>query len=230
MRTTPSGRSARRLRLSTAVDAASTSSRSAAGAHRHSHGPRGCRRSDRERARRDSSRSSAKRPTSPLACKPWQSRTRSLLPRHAAADRRPLRVPRSRRRRGERHRRAIAGVAGAGTERRREPVRGVARIGADPAGRPRRGDRPAVAPLGARQGRRRPGRAGLGRARARQVAPYRGTGRSACTPSRISACAISARPITRTVRCSRSSTSSAGHRGSHATIRPLPSWRSSRPC
>ena len=47
-------------------------------------------------------------------------------------------------------------------------------------------------------------------------------------PSRISACAISARPITRTARCSRSSTSSAGRPGSRAMTRPLPGWKSSR--
>jgi class 3 adenylate cyclase len=48
--------------------------------------------------------------------------------------------------------------------------------------------------------------------------------------SRISACAIFARPITRTVRSSRLSTSSAGHRGSRATMCRLPGWRSSKPC
>ena len=53
---------------------------------------------------------------------------------------------------------------------------------------------------------------------------------SASVPSRISGCAISARPITRTVRCSRSSTSSAERRGSRTTICPRPGWRSSRPC
>ena len=37
-----------------------------------------------------------------------------------------------------------------------QPLRGIARRGLDPAGWPRRGDRPAVAPLGARQGRGRP--------------------------------------------------------------------------
>ena len=54
--------------------------------------------------------------------------------------------------------------------------------------------------------------------------------RSASTPSHISACAISARPITKTARSIRSSTSSAGRPGSRATTRPPPSWRSSRPC
>jgi class 3 adenylate cyclase len=54
--------------------------------------------------------------------------------------------------------------------------------------------------------------------------------RSASTPSHISACAISARPITRTARYSRSSTSSAGQPGSRATTCPLPGWRSSKPC
>ena len=46
---------------------------------------------------------------------------------HAPAGRRSLRVPRSRRRRGQGHRRAGAGLAGVAPERRREPVRGIAR-------------------------------------------------------------------------------------------------------
>jgi hypothetical protein len=50
------------------------------------------------------------------------------------------------------------------------------RIGADPPGRPRRGDRPAVAALGARQVGRWPGRAGLRRGRPRQVAHHCGIG------------------------------------------------------
>ena len=54
--------------------------------------------------------------------------------------------------------------------------------------------------------------------------------RSASTPRRISACAISARPITRTARYIRSSTSSAGRPGSRATTHPRPGWRSSRLC
>ena len=53
-----------------------------------------------------------------------------------------------------------------------EPVRGAARIGADTADRPRRGNRPAVAPLGPRQGGRRPGRADFRRAGHRQVANH----------------------------------------------------------
>jgi hypothetical protein len=48
-------------------------------------------------------------------------------------------------------------------------------------------------------------------------------------PSRIPACAISARPITRTARCIRLSTSSAGHPSSRATTRPRRSSRSLRP-
>jgi class 3 adenylate cyclase len=53
--------------------------------------------------------------------------------------------------------------------------------------------------------------------------------RSASGPSRICACAISARPITRTVRSTRSSTSSGGHRGLGATICRRSGWRSSKP-
>src|SRR5437868_930393 len=60
-----------------------------------------------------------------------------IAARHTPASRRSLRVPRSRRRRGQGHRRAGAGLAGAASERRREPVRGIARIGAEPADRPR---------------------------------------------------------------------------------------------
>jgi class 3 adenylate cyclase len=40
----------------------------------------------------------------------------------------------------------------------------------------------------------------------------------------------SAHPITRTARCSRSSTSSAGRPGLHATIRPHLGWKNSTPC
>jgi hypothetical protein len=40
-------------------------------------------------------------------------------------------------------------LAGAASECRREPVRGIARVGANPACRPRRGDRPAAAKMGA---------------------------------------------------------------------------------
>ena len=54
-------------------------------------------------------------------------------------------------------------------KRRREPVRGVARD-RHAAGRPRRGDRPAAAPLGAGEARRRLRRADLRRARHRQIA------------------------------------------------------------
>ena len=69
------------------------------------------------------------------------------------------------------------------------------------AGRPRRGDRPAAAALGARQGGRRPGGADLGRTRHRQVAHHRGIGGAPPRRAASSACAISARPITRTARC-----------------------------
>src|SRR5262249_48380890 len=46
---------------------------------------------------------------------------------------------------------------------------------------------------------------------------------SAFTANRIFNCAISARPIARTARCSHSSTSSAGQRASRPPIRPFPS-------
>src|ERR1700730_11052476 len=51
---------------------------------------------------------------------------------------------------------------------------------------PRRGDRSAAAPLGARQGQRRPNRADLGRSRPRQVAHHRGIGGAAPRPRRDS--------------------------------------------
>ena len=44
------------------------------------------------------------------------------------------------RRRGQGHRRAGGGLAGAASERRREPVRGITRIGTESAGRSRRRD------------------------------------------------------------------------------------------
>jgi class 3 adenylate cyclase len=68
----------------------------------------------------------------------------------APSTRRPLRIPRSRCHRGQRHRCAGPGVASAAAERRREPFRGFARLGADPVDRPRRGDRAVAASLGAR--------------------------------------------------------------------------------
>ena len=58
----------------------------------------------------------------------------------------------------------------------------------------------------------------------------RGIGGAPPAPSRISGCAISARPITRTARFTRLSTSSAGQRGLRATIRLRPGWRSSKSC
>ena len=68
--------------------------------------------------------------------------------KHAAAGRRSVRLSRSRRRRGEGAGRAGAGLASAARKHGREPFRGVALGNADPAHRPRRGSRIAVAPLG----------------------------------------------------------------------------------
>src|SRR6516162_4838626 len=96
--------------------------------------------------------------------------------KHATASRRFFRIPRSRRRRGQGHRREDAGLASAAPQRRREPFRSIAWIIAEPADRPRRRNRPAAAPLGARQNGRWAGRAGLRRARDRQVAHRRDTG------------------------------------------------------
>jgi class 3 adenylate cyclase len=54
--------------------------------------------------------------------------------------------------------------------------------------------------------------------------------RSACIPSRTSAYAISAHPIIRTARCSRSLTSWAGRLSSDATTCLQLGWKSWRPC
>jgi TolB-like protein/class 3 adenylate cyclase len=91
----------------------------------------------------------------------------------------PVRVPRARGNRNRRRQGANPPLAGAGREGRRKPVRGAARIDFEPIGRPRRGDRPAVASLGARQDGHWPGRAGLRRARHRQVTHCCGAGRAA---------------------------------------------------
>jgi len=143
------------------------------------HGIGGRRRSDRRRLgagtigrRRDA------QPRRPAASPSRAGRGRHRRG-HAPAARRSLRIPRSRGRRGQGHRHAGVGLAGAAPKCRREPVRGAARIGADPAGRPRRGNRPAIAPMGARQSGRRSGRAGLGRGWSRQVAHHRGIGGAA---------------------------------------------------
>ena len=115
-----------------------------------------------------------------------------------------------------------------GESRHREPLRGAARADIDAAGRPRGGDRacccasgraPRPARVRSRWSRAKP-------ASASRASPWRW--RSASPPSRISGCAISARPITRTARCFRSSTSSDGQRGSCATTRPRRGSRSSR--
>ena len=65
----------------------------------------------------------------------------------------------------------VLGEGGGG----RQPVRGAA-LRRNPACRARRGDRPAIAALGAGEVRRRPGRAGLRRGGYRQVAHRRGIG------------------------------------------------------
>ena len=88
-----------------------------------------------------------------------------------------------------------AGLAGVAPKCRRESFRGIARIGADPAGRPRGGDRPVAAPLGAREDGGWPGRAGLRRTRPRQVAHHRGIGgappRRAASPPALFLLALS---------------------------------------
>src|SRR5262249_40833066 len=75
----------------------------------------------------------------------------------------------------------------------------------------------------------RPNRPGLRRTRNRQVAHRPRRWRSASAPSRICACATSARPITRTAHCFPLSTSSAVQRVSRATIHLRPSWKNWKP-
>ena len=82
----------------------------------------------------------------------------------------------------------------------------------DPAGRPRRGDRSAAAPLGAGQGRRGPGRAAVRRARHRQVPPRSRVAQQLDEAGLHAGPATSARPTTRTARSSRSSTPASGRR------------------
>ena len=65
------------------------------------------------------------------------------------------------------------GLACCWRERRRQPLRGIA-LGSDAPSWPGRGARPAAAPVGARQGGRRPGRADLGRAGHWQISADRG--------------------------------------------------------
>ena len=69
------------------------------------------------------------------------------------------------------------------------------------------------------------GEPGLGKSRITAAFERAPSYRTASPP-----CAISARPIARTARCSRSSTSSVAHLGPRQTIRLRPGWRSSRPC
>jgi hypothetical protein len=68
------------------------------------------------------------------------------------------------------------------------------------------------------------GEAGLGKSRLTAALVERST------PSHISACAISARPIIRTAHCSHSLTSSTGRRGLSAMICLRPNWGRSKPC
>jgi class 3 adenylate cyclase len=112
-------------------------------------------------------------------------------------------------------------------ESRFEALRGPALTS---LGRPRRGDRPAIAPLGTRQGGRRPDRAGFRANRALASRASLRRWKSGSAASRISCCVISVLHTTRTARYSRLSTSSLTRRVSAVTIYPRSSGRSSRPC
>ena len=111
------------------------------------------------------------------------------LVEHTSADRRPVRIPRSRDRRAQGLCREDSGMAGAGRKRLRKPLRGAARQH-DAAHRSRRGGRTAVEPLAAGESRRGLGRPSLWRARHRQIADCRdhprAPGRRAtCAPARV---------------------------------------------
>ena len=121
-----------------------------------------------------SNRSSARRRISPPGCRPWPSPIRSSSLRARAgwsviSSNTAISAP-SRSRASPSRYRPGRSCARAPCE----PVRGIARIGADPARRARRGDRPAIAPLGTREDGRGPRRADLRRARHRQIAHHRG--------------------------------------------------------
>ena len=227
MRTTPSGRSGRgsadrrcrspRCRI-----------RQAASACRHRHRAGGRRRSDRRRLgagaicrRRDAE---PRRPPASLG----RAGRRRHRGGHPPAGRRALRVPRSRHRRGEGHRRAGAGMAGAATERCREPVRGL------------RGS--ALSRLVGRDEEidlllRRWARAKAGDGQVVLVSGEPGLGKSRITAAAGEA--LRAEPHLRLrYFCSpyhqdsafiRSSTSSAGRRGSPRRSARY-NWKSSRPC
>src|SRR5215472_3238268 len=161
-------------RRSAAEAGAAWSTGVAARARRHLHRAGHRRRSDRRRlgARTIGRRRSAE------PCGPSASLGRAGGGGHyreyAPPSWRSFRVPRARRRRGQGNRRVDTSLAGTAPEHGCEPVRSIAWTGVDPAGRSRPGDRFAVATLGARQGRRGPSRAGLGRTWDRQIAPRRG--------------------------------------------------------
>ena len=110
-----------------------------------------------------------------------------------------------------------------------EPLRGLA-LGGDAARRARGGSRAASSPLAAGEERRRTGGADLRRAGHRQVAAHGGAFRAHRKPSRIPACAISARRTTRTARSIRSSHSSNAPPVSPATTDPRQNSTSWRRC
>ena len=93
-----------------------------------------------------------------------------------------------------------------------------------------RGNRPAAAPLEPGEGRSRPRRAGVRRARHRQVAHRRKRWSDAWPRSRIRGCAISVRRIIATARSIRSSASSSMLRASIARTRPPPNATSFARC
>ena len=103
------------------------------------------------------------------------------------------------------HCRAGAGLGGAAAEFGGKPLRGAARDRPDRSRRPGRRTRTAAAALVESKDRRRPGGAALRRGRHRQIAAHRGAAGTPRRPSRIRACAISARRSTPTARFTRSS-------------------------
>ena len=144
---------------------------------------------------------------------------------------RGLRVCRSGPRTLKGHCRAGAGVAGAGRRPQRGPIRcRTRRCRTDAPGRPRRGARPAAAPLAGRQGRRGARGAALGRAWYRQEPHRPGVVRASQGRSGMRASASSARRSTPRARSPRSSSNWSGQPGSPGMMTRITNWTNCTRC